>query len=229
MAAVEERVLYKNPAAVPAYAMLSTSYREWVGALLEIQAGEDELERLKAALKDIRGMHRTRAEAAASLKASWEGYRQRYVGRVAKFLAESIKSRDPLSRGDRLDFIVKASIPLKDFQEAFNLLPDELFSEVPDAEKQREIEKIEKHRAEIEGRLAELRCPPYLALDRMGVLGDVREFFLREWRSKQAEACEACDVLGMNLKFCSDDVKWAYRELNLSAFIRKNGAAAAIP
>jgi hypothetical protein len=138
---------------------------------------------------------------------------------LAKYLSEVVKGADPLRRVERLDFLARPLHELSAFQEALAMLPAEVFSEVPDAEKSMELAKIQKQRAKIEGRIAELRCPPYLQLVG-GVLRDILEVFIDAWRQKQREGC---DPQGFDLRGAADDLRWAYVELGISSAVNPKG------
>jgi hypothetical protein len=217
-----DQVKYRSRAAVPGFELLSDHIREWVPALQEIRETEKSLVELRDAEKEIGGMSRTRQEFAELLVASYDQYRQRYVERLAKYLSEVVKGADPLRRVERLDFLARPLHELSAFQEALAMLPDEVFSEVPSAEKSKELSKITKQRGKLESRLAELRCPPYLQIVG-GELRDIREIFIQGWREKQREAREAVDPQGFDLRGASDDLKFAYRELSIASAVNENG------
>jgi hypothetical protein len=222
-----DRVLYRGKAAVPGYELLSDHFKTWVPAIQEIWNCEKQLAELAAAEKEIGGMGRTRQEFSEMLIASFDGYRQRYVERLAKYLSEVVKGADPLRRVERLDFLARPLHELSAFEEALAMLPDEVFSEVPSAEKQKELSKIQKQKQKIEGRLTELRCPPYLQLVG-GVLQDIREIFIGAWRQKQSEASEGCDPCGFDLRGASDDLRYAFRELEIASAVNPRGLLPAL-
>jgi hypothetical protein len=106
-------------------------------------------------------------------------------------------------------------------------LPDETFSEVPSEEKSKELSKIQKQRGKLESRIAELRCPPYLQLVG-GVLREIREIFIDAWRQKQAEVSEGVDPCGFDLRGASDDLRYAYRELEIASAVNPRGLLPAL-
>jgi hypothetical protein len=206
-----------SAASVPGYELLRGDFRGWVPALLEVWQAEEKLSELSKIEDEIRGLASTRAEFAQRLEQSWESYRRRHVERIAKFLSENVTARDPLARGDRLEFLTRACIPFEFFEEALALVPDAVFSEVPTPEREKELSKIRAERELLETRLKELRCPPYLTLNpTTGRLEDLRERFIEHWRKKQGESCEPCTAQGLTVRGAPPDEVWAYEALHIA-------------
>lgn len=230
MAANDERVQYRNPAAVIEHEMLSKSFRVWVPQVVELRNIEEQLADLAESEKAVGRLMPTRAEFKATLESSYDAYRKRFHEKVARFLSENLSARDPLSRIERLAHVIPPFIEFEHFEAGMALLPDQVFGSVEDKKRNAEIAKIRKTRAALEARRAELLPPPYFKLDKTGGLRDIRALFVQEWQSKQRQAREAVDVCGLGLQHCSDDARWAYGQLGIGRFINeKRGFLAAVP
>lgn len=223
-------VMIANWRGITSYQDLVASYRVWVPMVTEIHQIEDELKRLKETQREIRGLNPTRKEFLTRLKASYQKYEARGEQRIARFLSESIRSSDPLSRLEKLDFYAGPVIPWDTFQRSAEMVPEGVFGEVADKQRGAELEKIDKRKEELELRLTELKPPPYLKTDHLGDLRDTRMMFVGEWQRKQREAREPVSILGIDLKASDADERWAYSELGIAHYInRANGDLAAAP
>ncbi len=224
----DERTRYRSVAAVPYLAELQEDFRAWVPQTVELRGIDKRLVELKATETEIAAVHPTREEALAQLRESYERYEERQTLRLVKFLSEQFgkNSSDVLSRGERLDFLTRAVIGLDQWEKAFELVPDEVFSEVPNLQRAAALGDLQKERAKLKKRAAELRCPPYLKL-RNGEVVDIREVFIDAWMGKQREVRGPCDAQGFDLREADEDVRWAYAELGIAGAI--GGKLALLP
>ena len=215
-----DRVRYRSQAATPYFKDLNGRWREWVGGIIEVW----DLERKDADLADtekaINRTLRTRDEARELLRLSFESYRSRYINGLTKFLNEqfSKNSKDPLSRAERLEFLAHPLLPFKDLEEAFEAVPDSTFSKVKETARASALADTRRERERVRARLAELRCPPFIAV-RGGEVVDIRQKFTDGWMVKQRECREACDPQGFDLRTADPDCRWAYEQLKIHTAI----------
>jgi hypothetical protein len=192
--------------------------------LLEKEALLEERAELAGVVATIPKIPPPRAEVLEAHRASYSAALQRYAeGRLARFVSENLTSRDPFGRSE--DFMKFFFVPWPRwelYEAALNSLPDEAFGTADESERQAEAAKIRGRLAAIDRRLTAINCPPFLRLDRNGIMADVRAEFADHWRRIQARCSAPCDPQGFELAGAPEWTKDAYRKLGIGAAVSKS-------
>lgn len=186
----------------------------------ELETLETEHKAVTAELSSIPRAPMTRDEVIESHRDSYNRALARYAeGKLAKYAFENLSNPDPFRRIERMSFFHVAFPPWELYHAAIMSIPDAMFGPENEASRSKKTTKLKKRLAELEERITMLKCPPYIRIDRDGIMGDVRADFIHHWQRIQSRCSAACDYSGVELRDAEPWVRDLYVKLDLGKLV----------
>jgi len=208
-------------------------YKNWVQNYLILVDLKKEYSDLKRRHSECRQASMTISELREKFEKTYWGYHDRYVGRVADLIVRTQNAPDPFARVERLlgRHYLENYISPSVMSDSFEKIEKDLGAGygISKEEREKTLSDLEAQMEPLKARIAELSPAQFFPIVRGSAVADIREDFVREWRSTQSAFNSGCNPCFVQINNCHPDEQWAYRELNISRFINHTTAQSPAP